>query len=322
MLTKQQIEWIQKNTSDNGYKLQGEITITHKRPWSSVATVPTTTGNLFCKILQPELFYEAPLTEALFQWGFPVPEVVAADAENGWLLITDSGQSLRSLLQADGDSSRWHTAGTQYAQMQIALADRSTALLDLGVFDRRLSQLPHLYTNLLRDREALLIDQEPGLSSAEYNYLGKHTPEFGLLCQRLAAFGIPETLHHDDFHDNNIYVSGDQYTFADWGEACLAHPFFSMIIVLGIAAYTLKLDDDDPFLAALLDTYLTQWQAYGSMSSLKEAYVLAQAVGAVNRALTWHRMMRFMSPEERAEQAASMTGWLQEFLRQTADLQS
>jgi hypothetical protein len=39
-----------------------------------------------------------------------VPEVVAVDADEGWLLMKDSGVWLRSLLQADGDIGRWHTA--------------------------------------------------------------------------------------------------------------------------------------------------------------------------------------------------------------------
>ena len=50
-------------------------------------------------------------------------------------------------------------------------------------------------------------------------------PRFAELCERLAGYGVPETLHHDDFHDANIFVCGDRYTFADWGESCVAHPF-------------------------------------------------------------------------------------------------
>lgn len=314
MLTPAQIKWIQTNSQNSGYQLNGEITSTHVRAWSGVATVPTTKGKLYFKAALPALIYEVRLTETLYQWGFPVPTVVAANGEDGWLLIEDSGQALRSLIKAEGTLDRWHTAVAQYAQMQIALLDRVDALLAMGIFDRRLSQLPTSFAELLTDTDALLIDQKDGLTTAEYVQLQQLVPEFERLCQRLAAFGIPETLHHDDFHDNNIFVRDEQYIFADWGEACVAHPFFSMIIVLRIAAYILKLDDDDPALDDLLNSYLMQWQAYGTLKTLRTAFDLAQIIGAVNRALTWHTLLSFMDAEERAEEADAVPGWLQEFL--------
>ncbi len=314
MLTPNQAEWIHQRLLENGYKLSGDMTITHETAWSHVATITTSAGKLFFKVTKPALIFEVRLTEALYQWGMLVPKVVAVDAEKGWLLLADSGQALRSLLQADGDMSRWHKVVAQYAQMQIALVDRADALLEIGVFDRRLSQLPLLYHKLLADRDAMLLDQENGLSTAEYGQLQQFAPEFAKLCQRLTDYGIPETLHHDDFHDNNIFVQDGVYRIADWGEACLAHPFFSMIIVLRIAAYILKLEDDDPALVDLRDTYLAQWRAYGTDVELRQAFDLAQSVGAVSRALTWHTMLGFMNAEERAEEADSVPGWLQEFL--------
>jgi len=316
MLTNEQNAWVQTQLKDRGLTLTGSVALTHERPWSNVATVPTGAGRLFFKITRPELRFEVRLTEQLSRWGMPVPEVVAADAEEGWLLLRDSGQSLRSLLQADGDIERWHTAVTQYAHMQIALADRAEALLATGLFDRRLDHLPALYAGLLHDRPALMIGEKDGLTAAEFSRLQEFAPQFAGLCRQLAALGIPETLHHDDFHDNNIFVRDGRYSFADWGEACLAHPFFSLIIVLRSAAYTLRLQPDDPALAALRDTYLRQWQDFATWAELRQAFALAHHIGMFNRALTWHAVLRLMDEAERATEADAVPGWLQEFLAQ------
>jgi hypothetical protein len=110
------------------------------------------------------------------------------------------------------------------------------------------------------------------------------------------------------------FVKDAVYTFADWGETCLTHPFFSMIIVLRNAAYILKLADNDPALNDLRDIYLTQWQAFGTAGELLAAFELAHTVGMVNRALTWHTFLGMMSAEERAQEADAVPGWLQEFL--------
>ena len=310
MLTPEQITWIDRQLETAGYSRTGAIAVSHERAWSTVATVPASTGNLYFKLTRPELTFEVRLATALHTWGMPVPAVVGAEPEKGWLLMAGSGQSMRSLLQADGDIRRWHRAVTRYARMQIALIHRAGDLLALGVFDRRLDRLPALLGDLLQDRPAMLIGQEGGLTPAEYRELRHFLPRFAGLCRQLAAYGIPETLHHDDFHDNNIYVEGDRYTFADWGEACVAHPFFSMIIVLRIAAYILKLETDDPALAALRDVYLQQWRAYGTPAELLAAFELAQVIGAANRALTWHELLAYMNEEERAAEADSVPGWL------------
>jgi aminoglycoside/choline kinase family phosphotransferase len=244
----------------------------------------------------------------------PVPVVVATEPEQGWLLLADAGEPLRQLVRLDGNVGRWQTAVSHYAQMQIALIPRAATLLALGVFDRRLARLPTLFAELLQDIPAMLIGHEEGLTVAEYDQLQQAIPRFGAMCQQLAAFGIPETLHHDDFHDNNVFVKNGRYTFADWGEACLAHPFFSMIIVLRIAAHILKLDADAPALASLRDLYLAQWQAYGTLDELQAAFRLAQTVGTVNRALTWHALLTLMSDAERAADADAVPRWLQSFL--------
>ncbi|MEZ4706652.1 MAG: phosphotransferase [Caldilineaceae bacterium] len=318
--------WIGAALADMGAVPNGLIEQPHIRPWSTVLSVPTTAGLFYFKATAPALHHEPALTSALSQW-HPncVPAVAAADAERGWLLMADSGPSLRSIIKRDGDLMHWRTVLPKYAQLQIDVAPRVAELLHLGAIDRRLSTLPILFAQLLDDTEALLLDHEDGLSAAEYATLRELLPRYAEMCLQLANFGIPETLHHDDFHDGNIFVrlgqstSTNRYTFADWGESCVAHPFFTLVVTLRSIGYTLDLDGDDPAILALRDHYLTAWSAYGDLDELRGAFALANRIGMVNRALTWHLVVSALEGDDKAQEAASVPGWLQEFLEAMTD---
>ena len=115
------------------------------------------------------------------------------------------------------------------------------------------------------DRAALLIDQPDGLTSAEYARLRALLPQYAAMCGRLADYGIPETLHHEDFHDANIFVNEGRYTFADWGESGVAHPFFTLLVTMRSIAYRLDVASEGPEMLALRDVYLASWTDYGSI---------------------------------------------------------
>jgi hypothetical protein len=142
------------------------------------------------------------------------------------------------------------------------------------------------------------------------------------MCARLSAYGIPETLHHDDFHDANIFVPAGRYAFSDWGESCVTHPFFTLLVTLRSIAYRLDLPygsgEHDyqfaPELEHLRDLYLLQWAEYGSPEDLRSAFSLAWRVAMVNRALTWWRVTANLEEEARTKYASAVPAWLQEFL--------
>ncbi|MCB0139685.1 MAG: phosphotransferase [Caldilineaceae bacterium] len=318
--------WIRRTLADMGAEPTDAIAQPHIRSWSTVLTIPTTAGLFYFKATAPTLRHEPALTSALSQWHADcVPHVLAASAERGWLLMADSGPSLRSIIKQDRDLAHWRTVLHNYARLQKEVAPRAAELLQLGTLDRRLAQLPALLAQLLEDRDALLLDQEDGLVVTEYETLRGLLPRFEEMCRQLAVYGIPETLHHDDFHDGNIFVQMDHatsahgYTFADWGESCVAHPFFTLVVTLRSIAYTLELDSSDAAIGALRDHYLAQWSSYGSMDELRSAFALANRIGMVNRALTWYLVVSALEGAEKAAQAASVPGWLQEFLEAMAN---
>jgi Phosphotransferase enzyme family len=298
------------------------IFVNHLRPWSTVLRVPTGAGLLYFKAVAPVLGHAPGLTAALARWRPDcMPEVLAADPARGWLLMRDSGTPLRALIREDGNLQRWHNVLPLFAQVQIEMAGRLDELLALGALDRRLALLPAEYERLLADTDSLLLDQLDGLSRVGYQRLLSLAPHFAAECQRLAEFGLPETLHHDDFHDGNIFMRGDRCTFIDWGESCGGQPFFTTVVMLRSAAHTLGLPAGAPEVLALRDCYLEPWQQLALRSTLLEALNLAQRLGMVCRALTWHRVVTSLEEPFRAENAEAVPGWLGEFLEATATAQ-
>jgi len=312
--------WIQDNLDQLGLILNGAIEQAHTRPWSTVLRVPTNEGNLFFKASAPSMIHEAGLTQALASWRPDrLPKVLAADRQRSWLLLADGGRTLRSYLGSDQFLAHWRRILPLYAEMQIEMAGRRDDLLALGAMDRRLEMLPAKLEALLTDQEALLIDQPDGLSAEQFRYLGIFVPRFAGLCAFLDSFGLPETLQHDDFHGNNIFVGEDGYLFFDWGETCVAHPFFTMVVTPRGIAYHMKLAEDAPELAELRDIYLEPWRAGLDRRDLDLVYDLANLVGRVNRALTWYRIVADLPEPYKSEEADAVPGWLLEFLEAQAE---
>jgi hypothetical protein len=307
--------WIGAELERQGLAANGPIEQPHVRPWSTVLRVPTSAGVLYFKATAPMLAHEPALTQALAHWRPDcMPEVVAADLDRGWMLLRDSGESLRSHIQVEQNIGRWHAVLPLYAGVKIELADPMTDLLALGALDRRLATLAGQYQQLLADTDALLIDRPEGLTSGEYERLCALAPRFAELCEELAGYGVPETLHHDDFHDGNIFVRDGRYTFADWGESCVAHPFCTLVVTLRGIAYRQSWNESAPELAQLRDSYLAPWVNFETHENLLAAFALAQRVGRVCRALTWYRVVSHLEEPFKSADADAVPGWLQVFL--------
>lgn len=52
------------------------------------------------------------------------------------------------------------------------------------------------------------------------------------LCDALGAYGIAETIQHDDLHDGQVFRGDGRHLLMDWGDACISHPFFTLSVTL------------------------------------------------------------------------------------------
>lgn len=57
---------------------------------------------------------------------------------------------------------------------------------------------------LREDTENLRVGLEPGLTPAEYGLLRHLGPHVAEMCEQLASYGLPETLAHEEVHENNV----------------------------------------------------------------------------------------------------------------------
>ena len=307
--------WIHAELESQGIRVTGPIEQAHLRHWSTVWRVPSDAGDIYFKAPEPVLAYEVALTNSLSRW-YPncMPPLLGVDIERGWMLMPDLGTTMRSLIQSTVDLAHWQRVLPIYAKVQIDLAGRTSELLELGALDRRLATLPDQLERLMRNTDALLIDKPNGLTTEEYRRLLGLLPEFATMCNHLAAYQIPETIHHEDFHDANIFVRDGRYTFSDWGESGVSHPFCTLLVTFRVIAWRLELAEDAAELERLRDVYLEQWTEYGALKDLRRAFGLAYRVAMVCRALTWHRIVAGVDGAVNEEDAEAVPGWLQELL--------
>jgi hypothetical protein len=280
--------------------------------------VPTDQGMLFFKATAPETIYESALTQRLAEW-FPdcLPDLVAVDAAHGWMLMRDGGEQLRASIRPTRDVRPWEPVITRYAELQIGLAEHVSKILALGIPDHRLESLPALYKQLLADEASLMIGQEKGLTSAEFQQLQKLTPRFEQICAELAAFGIPESLNHGDFHDGNILVRDGRIIFFDWGDASVTHPFASLRTFFVSMEIALDLEDyapPTPEMTALRDRYLERWEGFASKEQLLKAYNVSRPVASIVKTLAWHQTISRLTGSLHEEYAWIVPELMKEFL--------
>jgi len=314
---KQAHDWIRSEVQRTSIQITGEIEQPHILSWSTVMRVPSNQGLIFFKATAGETIYEIALTQKLAQW-FPddMPELISVDTTRGWMLMRDGGEQLRASIRPTKDIKPWEPVIARYAEIQIGLAEHVGEILDLGIPDHRPSALPALYKQLLADEASLMIDQEKGLTSAEFQQLQKLSPRFEQICADLSAYGIPDSLNHGDFHDGNILVKDKRITFFDWGDASVTHPFVSLRTFFVSIENSLELDENafTPEMSALLDRYLEPFEKFASKDDLLRAYALSKPVASIAKTLAWHQSISRMDDSIRDEYAWIVPEVLREFL--------
>jgi hypothetical protein len=292
--------WIRSRLAEHGLEPTGEIEQPHVRWWSTALRVPTGDGDLWFKAAAPPHAFEARLLSILErERPGHVPEPVATDPERGWVLMRDGGERLRELVRTSRDLVHWQRLLPEYAELQLAAAADVDELLAAQVPDERLAVLPAHVAALLDDRDACMVGRENGLTEEDHDRLRALVPNFAERCERLAAYGIPETIQHDDLHDGNIFLRDGRYLFFDWGDSCVSHPFQSLVVAMRSLSHRLELPAGGPDILALRDAYLEPFAAYGAHSELVDACDIAHYVGTAARSLSWHRFVRAREPQFR-----------------------
>jgi hypothetical protein len=262
----------------------GAIEMAHMRPWSTVLRVPVTGGTAWFKACASSQAFEPWLTARLSaRWPDRVAEVLGYDAERGWLLLADAGTAVGVF---GNPPEAWLAALPLYAELQRGEAASAREHLAHGVPDLR------LVTLLTRYDELLHLDLP--LELEEVSQLQQFAPRFAELCHELDAYGVPETIQHDDLHHTNLYAGGGLLRVLDWGDASIGHPFASLVVTFRFLEERTKLAPADPWFMRLRDAYLEPWGR-----GLGDACALAFRVGAFARAMACMKQRAVLTVDER-----------------------
>ena len=94
--------------------------------------------------------------------------------------------------------------------------------------------------------------------------------------------------------------------FFDWGDACVSHPFFTLVVTLASVRYGLDLPEGAPELDGLRDAYLEPRGRFAPLAELRRVFPDAYRLGTIGLALMWSLLAPNVSPpfdEEYADAA-------------------
>ncbi|MFJ9818687.1 aminoglycoside phosphotransferase family protein [Streptomyces sp. NPDC101151] len=298
------LDWVATGLAARGLRRAGPLQV-RLRPWSVLVRVPVAGREaVWFKANPPASGFEGALTSALARW---VPEHVleplAVDAGRGWSLLPDGGSLFRNVLEREPvGPDAWEDLLRQYASMQHALVPHAREIVRLGVPSARTSELPEVFDKLLTENAALRPDERARLDALRPRLLD--------WCGELAAFGIADSLDHSDLHDGQLFnPEPGRYTFFDWGDAAVSHPFCSLQVTAGRAGARYGPD----VVPRLRDAYLEPWTGTGrTAAELRRAASLAWRLSALGRARAWGRL--FPTASETAPLAAQSARTLLELV--------
>jgi hypothetical protein len=244
-----------------------------------------------------------------------VPSPLALDTERGWMLLPDAGVSLADTLKSDKDIRHWEAALRNYGALQFTLNTRTQSLLAVGIPDQR-PKIMHLHLEeMLTDSSLLRLGKPGGLTRESYQALYRMLPKFLTWCEELSESGIRPTVQHDDLHAANIFVKDTKFTFIDWADACISHPFCSLVYPRRAVMETFGLAPEDRAARRVWDAYLEPWSSLHDVRTLLQITGVALRVACVGRALAWHRALTGVERHRlMTYQAAPEARWLAHLL--------
>jgi hypothetical protein len=273
--------------------------------------VETSIGAVYFKAVPSFMSQESvAMYEVSRQYPDLLPPPLALDTGRGWMLMPDFGGD--SLLRVP-DLRCWQEALRRCAHMHVEQARYVDAWLARGIPDRRLPRMVQLTEPLMTLAARLLAGRAPGLSAEEVAGLHALPLRMQLRCAQLATYGLPPTLVHGDL-GGNIRVHGERYTFFDWTDVCIAHPFFELTTLLDTVFDTNVLPHEADVRTQLRDAYLEPWTAHATMERLVEAFEVSTPLGALHQAMSYMWILMNVAEDARWELGHGLVMWLRHVL--------
>ena len=222
-----------------------------------------------------------------------MPDVIAVDAERGWIIIGDVGANLHTPPNFQG----WHKALLRLVELQRDSRAHIDQLLASGCPDGRPD---HMETQI--DQAMANEAMFSGLKADEIARLHALTPALHRSNQALEQAAFEQaTLVHGDFYGANIGCKDGTLRFFDWSESCIAHPFFDLPVILRDAENYFPAEQVD----ALRDDYLACWE------DGQRQWQIALPVAALHHAIAYNNVADLVAPGQPRVRVAR---WLRQIL--------
>ncbi len=282
--------WIDQILASAGLAATAPIQEIHRRIWSVVLQVNTERGACYFKATARALTHEvrqlgllAAVCPSL------APEVLAIEATRGWSLTRDAGMPLGDAALRPQALELWLAFMPQYAELQCRSMTIAAQLLHAGTFDRQVERLQAQLERLLGQMPASGL---PGsLDHAEMDQLVELGHGLASVATELEGIGIPPGIQCDDLHGWNVLLRDQRYRVIDWGDACITHPFGSLLVVERHLAEHLELPAGDPAIGRIREAYLGGFASLAGSALIHRACELALWTAPLVRALTWHEVL-------------------------------
>jgi Phosphotransferase enzyme family len=304
--------WGEQTLREFGRPVVGPIEQPHVRAWSTAFTLPTAEGTVWLKAPIPNLAHEVATLELLAPLNAVMPRFVAGDRERGWMLIEDAGQRLREV--EPPPLERWEETVSRYAALQLDAVGRVDELLAGGVPDRRGSLLAEELDDLLHDDEALKPPTGAALSDEEIERLRAAVAQIEADTAELERLGVPNSIHHDDLHDGNVFLDGDTCRIIDWGDACISHPLLTIDLTLRVVEHVFEVDADAPEVRRVRDAYLEPFTAHAPREDLLAAAHARTRVAEACNAVKWYVVFQGIQRESWDDYADAIPAKLRRLL--------
>jgi fructosamine-3-kinase len=296
--------WIKAELAQLGHHVIDPIEPVRNWSLSYVLRARTATNTFYFKAgaVLPLFVNEAALLSRLAA-SYPdhIPMPLSLDRERHWMLLADLGEPIEEKAAVTQKEILFRTFG----QIQIEAAAQVEELLAMGCLDRRLDRLTTQIEPLLKDLEATT-----ELNENEIEQLQQLIPHLKARCDQLAGYGVPQTLVHGDLHTGNVALFEGKMVFFDWTDACVAHPFFDVMLMM-------NWENDLEIQTRLRDQYLSLWTAYEPMARLLEMWSLAQPLFALHHAISYQHIVAGLEATAKYELIAWPSYWLRKVLNYT-----
>ena len=304
--------WISDQLASLGFTIQDPIV--QQRAWGLSCTMKISAekGEVYFKATPPFMAHEGLAMQAVAE-RCPelLPPPLAIEPERGWLLMQDYGSDM---LHECPDITRWEEALRLFSQAQVEQVERVQQWLSLNIPDRRLGRMVEMIDPLIASCSQMLTGGANGLSDAELGDLRSLSMPLKLMCARLADFGVPHTLVHGDL-GGNILIRDGGYTFFDWTDVCISHPFFEMATISAAYFDESVLRDNPDADNRLRNAYLEPWTALMPMERLTDTFEASRPLGALHQAMTYMWILTNISAAARPELEGGLLHWIRQLLQ-------